>query len=106
MVLELFMILKVVWRQNYLLLSTMEIGFGGLLGLKLWRIFKLSLLTASRKGVYVGSNTLEALRETRDQIGWWKIVWFSLAPKQAFILWLAMKDRLMTGVRLLSCGYK
>jgi hypothetical protein len=62
---------------------------------------------ASRKGIYVSSDTWEALREKRDQIEWWKIVWFSLAiPKQAFILWLAMKDRLDTGVRLLSWGYR
>jgi hypothetical protein len=62
---------------------------------------------ASRKGIYVSSDTWEALREKRDQIEWWKLVWFSLAiPKQAFILWLAMKDRLDTGVRLLSWGYR
>jgi hypothetical protein len=62
---------------------------------------------ASRKGIYVSSDTWEALREKRDQIEWWKIVWFSLAiPKQAFILWLAKKDRLDTGVRLLSWGYR
>ena len=33
--LELFMMLKVVWRQGYLLLYMMENGLGGLLGLKL-----------------------------------------------------------------------
>ncbi|XP_059436965.1 uncharacterized protein LOC132170072 [Corylus avellana] len=63
--------------------------------------------TASRKGVYVSSDTWEALRDKRDQIEWWKLVWFSLAiPKQAFILWLAMKDRLIIGVTLLSWGSK
>jgi hypothetical protein len=38
------MMLKVVWRQNYLLLFTMEIDFRGLLGLKPWWIFKLGFL--------------------------------------------------------------
>jgi hypothetical protein len=63
--------------------------------------------TASRKGIYVSSDTWEALREKRDQIEWWRLVWFPLAiPKQAFILWLATKNRLVTGVRLLSWGYR
>ena len=62
---------------------------------------------ASRKGIYVSSNTWEAFRETRDQIEWWRLVWFPLAiPKQAFILWLAMKDRLVTRVGLLSWDYR
>ena len=35
------------------------------------------------------------------------MVWFPLAvPKHAFIMWLAMKDRLLTGERLLKMGYK
>jgi hypothetical protein len=37
------------------------------------------------------------------------MVWFSLAiPKHAFIMWLAIKDRLLivTGERLLKMGYK
>jgi hypothetical protein len=63
--------------------------------------------TASKKGEFVSSDTWQVLREKKDQIEWWKIIWFPLAiPKHAFILWLAMKNRLVTGVRLLQWGYK
>jgi hypothetical protein len=38
---------------------------------------------------------------------WWKLVWFPLAiPKQAFIFWLVMHDRLLTGDHLIKRGYK
>ena len=58
------------------------------------------LWTASSKGFYVSSETWELLREKEETVRW-KLVWFPLAiPKQAFILWLAMQDRLITG------GYK
>ncbi|XP_059441594.1 uncharacterized protein LOC132173929 isoform X2 [Corylus avellana] len=63
--------------------------------------------TASKKGVFVSAETWEALRKKNVEVTWWKLVWFPLAiPKQAFILWLAMKDRLLTGERLLKWGYK
>jgi hypothetical protein len=63
--------------------------------------------TVSKKGEFVSSDTWQALREKKDQIEWWKIIWFPLAiPKHAFILWLAMKNRLVIGVRLLQWGYK
>jgi hypothetical protein len=62
---------------------------------------------ASRKKRYVCSNTWEALRVKNDEVLWCKLVWFPLAiPKQAFILWLAMRDRLTTGERLLKWGYQ
>jgi hypothetical protein len=60
--------------------------------------------TASKKGYYVSSDTWEVLRDKKEQVEWWKLVWFPLAiPKQTFILWLVMKERL---VRLLRWGYK
>ena len=63
--------------------------------------------TTSKKGYYVSSDTWEVLRVKKEQVEWWKLVWFPLAiPKQAFILWLVMKERLVTGDRLLSWGYK
>jgi hypothetical protein len=63
--------------------------------------------TASRKSHFVSSDTWEVLREKKEQITWWKLVWFPCAiPKQAFLLWLAMKGRLSMGDRLLSWGYK
>ncbi|XP_059430260.1 uncharacterized protein LOC132163900 [Corylus avellana] len=56
------------------------------------------LWTASRKGIYVSSETWELLREKKEEIAWWKLVWFSYAiPKHAFILWLTIQDRLVTG---------
>ncbi|XP_059429242.1 uncharacterized protein LOC132163058 [Corylus avellana] len=63
--------------------------------------------TGSKKSVYVSSDTWDVLREKREKSLWWKMVWFPLAiPKQAFIMWLAMKDRLLSGERLLKWGYK
>ena len=63
--------------------------------------------TVSKKGVYVGLETWETLRKKNAKVIWWKMVSFPLAiPKQTSILWLAMKDRLLTGERLLKWGYK
>ncbi|XP_059451249.1 uncharacterized protein LOC132182059 [Corylus avellana] len=63
--------------------------------------------TASRKGIFVSSETWELLREKKEEIAWWKLVWFSYAiPKHAFILWLAIQDRLVTGERLLKWGFQ
>jgi hypothetical protein len=62
---------------------------------------------ASRKKVYVCLETWEVLREKKQEVLWSKLVWFPLAiPKWAFILWLAMKDRLITGERMLKWGYQ
>jgi hypothetical protein len=64
------------------------------------------LWTASKKGIYVSADTWEFLREKRAEAVWWKLVWFPLAiPKQAFIRWLAMQDRISTGDQLLKWGY-
>ena len=48
------------------------------------------------------------LGRKKELITWWKLVWFLCSiPKQAFILWLVMKGRLIKyGDRLLSWGYK
>jgi hypothetical protein len=63
--------------------------------------------TISKKGYCVSSDTWKVLKVKREQVEWWKLVWFPLAiPKQAFILWLVMKERLVTGDKLLSWGYK
>jgi hypothetical protein len=63
--------------------------------------------TVSKKGVYASSETWEALRKKNAKVIWWKKVLFPLdIPKQTFILWLTMKDRLLTGERLLKWGYK
>ena len=61
----------------------------------------------SKTGGFVSSDTWWALRDKKDQIEWWKLVWFPFAiPKHAFILWLAIKDKLVTGVRLMQWGYQ
>lgn len=50
-------------------------------------------LMISKSGKYTSSETWDALRDWQMQVVWWKLIWFSLAiPKQAFVLWLAMKD--------------
>jgi hypothetical protein len=55
--------------------------------------------TASKTRAYVSSETWELLREKKAEIEWWKLVWFPHAiPKHAFILWLAMQNRLITGI--------
>ncbi|XP_059435384.1 uncharacterized protein LOC132168417 [Corylus avellana] len=59
--------------------------------------FDKPIWLGSKKGVYVSAETWEALREKNTEVIWWKLIWFPLAiPKQAFILWLAMKNRLLT----------
>ncbi|XP_059446512.1 uncharacterized protein LOC132178068 [Corylus avellana] len=63
--------------------------------------------TVSRGGSYVSSETWDFLREKKVEVSWWKMVWFPNAiPKHAFILWLAVQDRLLTGDRLMKWGYK
>ena len=71
------------------------------------RICDKLVWTASKRDSYVSSKTSEVLREKREEAIWWKMVWFPLAiPKQAFIMWLVVKDRLFTGERSLKMGYK
>lgn len=63
--------------------------------------------TLSRKGVYVSADTWKFMRKRKLEISWWSVVWFSQAiPKQAFILWLAVLNRLTTGERLVTWGYQ
>jgi hypothetical protein len=45
-------------------------------------------------------------RRSKDIVDWWNLVGFPYAiPKQTFILWLALHNRLTTGDRLLAWGY-
>jgi hypothetical protein len=49
--------------------------------------------SGSRSNTYVSSDTWEMLRSRNSNVDWWHLVWFPLAiPKQAFILWLAMRN--------------
>jgi hypothetical protein len=45
--------------------------------------------------------------EKNEVIDWWQLVWFPHAiPKLSFILWLVMRNRMITGERLVKWGYK
>jgi hypothetical protein len=62
--------------------------------------------TASKLGSYVSAETWDMLRNRHPEVTWWPLVWFAYAiPKQAFILWLVMRDKLTTGERLAKWGY-
>lgn len=60
----------------------------------------------SKKGIYSCSDTWEAIRCKLPRVNWCHLVWFLMAIScQAFILWLAVKDSLSTGEKLVSWGY-
>jgi hypothetical protein len=62
--------------------------------------------TIAKKGTYINAETWNFLRKKKDNVDWWHLVWFPHAiPKQTFILWLTMHNRLSTGDRLLAWGY-
>lgn len=62
---------------------------------------------ASGKGVYSNANTWEALRVKHPKVPWWILIWFSIAiPKQASVHWLAVRDALATGRKMMNWGYK
>jgi hypothetical protein len=61
----------------------------------------------SKNGSYVSSETWNFLRDKKEEVDWWKMVWFPYAiPKHAFIVWLAVQDRLITGAQMVKWGYK
>jgi hypothetical protein len=63
--------------------------------------------TLARKGTYVSSETWNSLRKKRSEVPWLPIIWFSYTiRKQTFLLWLAVRNRLTTGDRLVVWGYK
>jgi hypothetical protein len=60
----------------------------------------------SRNGVYSCSETWELLREKQPVVDWWKVVWFSLAiPRHSFLLWLVIRDALITKEKMCKWGY-
>jgi hypothetical protein len=62
--------------------------------------------TIGRSGTYVCADTWNYLRKEKTIVSWWKLVWHQLAiPKQAFILWLAVNNKLSTGDRMLAWGF-
>ncbi|XP_010430719.1 PREDICTED: uncharacterized protein LOC104714953 [Camelina sativa] len=62
----------------------------------LWRQSNLQY-----KPRFSSSDTWQQLRHPRQTVNWYRGIWFSGSiPKHSFILWLAAKNRLMTGDRL------
>jgi hypothetical protein len=60
----------------------------------------------SSKGVYSCAETLDQLRVKLPAMEWHKVVWFSQAiPRHAFILWLALRDALVTKEKMCSWGF-
>jgi hypothetical protein len=58
-------------------------------------------------GVFTCAETWNYLRKKNGAVRWWPLVWHSFAIlKQAFILWLALHNRLTTGDRLFAWGFK
>jgi len=65
------------------------------------------ICTIARKWIFVSSDTWNHLRLKRQPVDWWSLIWFNQAiPKQAFLLWLVVPNRLTTGDRLLTWRYK
>jgi len=61
---------------------------------------------AAQKGTLVSSETWDFLRDKKSEFELWHLVWFPCAiPKHAFILWLALQNRLTTCDRLLVWGF-
>lgn len=55
---------------------------------------------------FVSKATWEQLRSTHSVVAWSNIVWFPQAlPRQAFITWLACRNRLDTGDRMRQWGH-
>jgi len=60
----------------------------------------------ARKGSFVKSETWDFLRDKKSEVEWWHLIWFPCAiPKHAFILWLAVQNRLTRSDRLLVWGF-
>jgi hypothetical protein len=67
---------------------------------------RLLIWSLSKKGLYSCAATWDYIRFKCQEVSWWRTLWFPLAiPKHAFILWLAARDRLLTGENLAKRGY-
>jgi len=62
--------------------------------------------TISRSGFYDSADNLNFFRQRKNEVAWWSLIWFTQAIlKQAFLLWLAVYNRLTTADRLLSWDF-
>lgn len=69
--------------------------------------FDKPIWTISRNGSYTCADTWDFLRKKKIVVEWWSLVWFNFTiPKQAFLLWLTVQNRLTTGDRLLTWDFK
>jgi hypothetical protein len=56
---------------------------------------------------FSSSAVWNEIRENQSIVEWWKLLWFPInIPKHTFIAWLAIKNALSTGAKLLHCGFK
>jgi hypothetical protein len=63
--------------------------------------------TVSKNGSYVSFETWNFLRDKKEEVDWWRLVWFPyVVAKHAFIVWFAVQDRLTTGAGMVKWGYK
>jgi len=61
----------------------------------------------SKKGSYVSANTWNSLRTKKPEVEWWSPDRFPHAiPRQAFLLWLVMRNRPTTGDWLVKWGFQ
>lgn len=57
------------------------------------------------KPKFSAARTWDYLRVKKPKVPWYRLVWFPQAvPRQAFLMWLAIQDRLSTGVRMRGWG--
>lgn len=62
--------------------------------------------TLHGSGQYTSASAKEALREHRSNVMWYKLVRSKgHVPKQAFILWMVCKGKLLTKAKLRNWGY-
>jgi hypothetical protein len=62
---------------------------------------------ASKSNTFSSRDTWEEISVKQPIVEWWSLIWYSMAiPMHSFILWLAVKDSLSTGDRILNGEYK
>lgn len=55
------------------------------------------------KDHFSSARTWDQIRIKGQEVSWHRLVWYTQGvPRQAFIVWLAFRDRLSTGVRMRS----
>jgi hypothetical protein len=65
------------------------------------------VISKNGSGRYSRSTTWDARRENQDLVDRYQLIWFALViPKHTFISWLAIKNALITGDKMLKWGFK